>query len=66
MHSNQGILLDSLFTDLEILGNESGFIVGQKEVEEADLLLYFVYDLTGKLLKKEVYQEKDLNYIPCH
>ena len=64
-HTQKGILLEPLFSNIQIKGNEVQFIVAQKEVEEAGLILLFIYDNTGKQILKEVYEEKDFDKAIC-
>jgi hypothetical protein len=64
-HTQMGILLEPLFSNIQIKGNDANFIIAQKEVEEAGLILLFVYDQTGKQILKEVYEEKDFDEAIC-
>lgn len=64
-HTQRGILLEPLFTNIQIKGSEAQFMVAQKEVEEAGLILLFIYDHTGKQILKEVYEEKDFEKAIC-
>ncbi|MFO0506700.1 MAG: hypothetical protein ACK5X6_07630, partial [Chryseotalea sp.] len=64
-HTQMGILLEPLFSNIQIKRNDANFIIAQKEVEEAGLILLFVYDQTGKQILKEVYEEKDFDEAIC-
>ena len=65
--SNQkGIIVSPSFTEIINLGGaEQPFYFTEKEVEEAGIFIVVYFDKTGKLVRKQAYEEDEYDRILC-
>lgn len=65
--SRAGIILPVHFSDIVNVGSpEVPMYFTEKHVEEASLFVVIYYDHTGRLLRREVYEQDDYEKIYCH
>lgn len=66
IHNKKGTIIPVLFSDIVNVGSRDlPLYFTEKHVEEASIFVVNYYDASGKLLRKEVYEQDDYEKIYC-
>ena len=66
IHNHQGVIIPSNFSDIVNVGSHDvPMYFTEKHVEEASIFVVIYYDYTGRMLRKEVYEQDDYEKIYC-
>ncbi len=66
IHNRRGIVIPISFSDIVNVGSrDEPMYFTEKHVEEASIFVVIYYDSTGKMLRKEVYEDDDYEKIYC-
>ena len=65
--NRNGLVIPPTFHDIINLGTaEMPFYFTEKSVEEAGIYVVIYYDHTGKLVRRQAYEEEDYDRIYCN